>query len=44
LERLFNVQWTTPKEYLLKEFLQTWEVTKDGKIKVQVWGKKIVSD
>lgn len=32
------------KRVLLKEFLRTWEVIEDGKIKVQVWGKKIVSD
>jgi hypothetical protein len=30
LEGLFNIQWITPREGLLKEILQTWEDTKDG--------------
>jgi hypothetical protein len=30
LKALFNMQWITPQEDLLKEFLQTWEDTKDG--------------
>lgn len=44
LKALFNMQWITPQEDLLKEFLQTWEDTKDGWIRAQVQGKKIVID
>jgi len=42
LERLFNIQWITPRENLLKEFVQTWEEMEDGHIKAQVCGRKIL--
>ncbi len=32
LEGMFNMQWTTLRKGLLQDFLQTWEVTNDGRI------------
>ncbi len=42
LENLFNLYWTTPREDLLKNFLQTWERTKDGRIIGRVHGQEIL--
>jgi hypothetical protein len=44
LESLFNLQWTTPRENLLWDFLQTWEATKDGRILRWVHGQEIIID
>jgi hypothetical protein len=38
------MQLVTPWKDLLKEILQTWEDIKDGWIRAQVHGKKIVID
>ncbi len=32
LQSVFNLQWTTPRKDLLRNFLQTWEATNDGRI------------
>jgi hypothetical protein len=44
LESLFNLQWTTPKEDLLRNFLRTWETKEDGRILGQVRGQEILID
>ncbi len=44
LESLFNLQWTTPKEDLLWDFLRTQEVIEDGKILGEVCGQEIFID
>jgi len=44
LESLFNLQWTTPKEDLLWDFLRTWEAIDDGKIQRWVRGQKFLND
>jgi hypothetical protein len=38
------MQWTTPKEYLLWGFLQTWEATEDKRILGRVCGQEIFID
>jgi hypothetical protein len=41
---LFNIKWSAPRKHMLKEFLQTWEETKDGHVRAQVCGKQILID
>jgi hypothetical protein len=44
LESLFNLQWTMLREDLLRNFLQTWEATKDGRILGEVCGQEVFID
>ncbi len=39
LENFFNLQWTTPREDMLWDFLQTQEAMQDGRILGQVRGQ-----
>jgi len=38
------LQWTTPQEDLLEDFLQTWEELEDGRIQGWVHGQEILID
>jgi len=44
LESMFNLQWTTPRKDLLRNFLQTWEAKEDGRILGRVHGQEILID
>ncbi len=44
LEKLFNLQWTTPRKCLLRYFLRTLEAMEDGRLLGQVCGQEILID